>query len=111
MAAFNPHAFSYSSLKQYDSCPRQYAEITVFRNYKNEFTSPNGDYGDRAHKAAEEYVKGGGQLDAEFQYFKPTLDVLRSIPGEKLTEHKMLSLIHISEPTRPCGTSRMPSSA
>ena len=24
---------------------------------------------------------------------------------------KLLSLIHISEPTRPCGTSRMPSSA
>ena len=26
-------------------------------------------------------------------------------------ENQYLSLIHISEPTRPCGTSRMPSSA
>ena len=26
-------------------------------------------------------------------------------------DHTRLSLIHISEPTRPCGTSRMPSSA
>lgn len=89
MAAFNPHSFSYSALKQYETCPRQYAEVTVFRNYKNEFTSANGDYGDRAHKAAEAYVKGGGTLDNEFQFFKPTLDVLRSIPGQKLTEHKM----------------------
>jgi hypothetical protein len=89
MATFNPHSFSYSSLKQYETCPKQYAEITVYRNYKNEFTSSNGDYGDRAHKAAEAYVKDGGQLDNEFQFFKPVLDVLRTVPGQKLTEHKM----------------------
>ena len=29
----------------------------------------------------------------------------------KIAELENLSLIHISEPTRPCGTSRMPSSA
>ena len=28
-----------------------------------------------------------------------------------LRSYTLLSLIHISEPTRPCGTSRMPSSA
>ena len=32
----------------------------------------------------------------------------RTVALRKLLE---LSLIHISEPTRPCGTSRMPSSA
>ena len=38
-----------------------------------------------------------------------TLDIeLRTAAGEVLEK---LSLIHISEPTRPCGTSRMPSSA
>ena len=32
--------------------------------------------------------------------------------NRKVDEHNLiLSLIHISEPTRPCGTSRMPSSA
>ena len=30
---------------------------------------------------------------------------------EVSTRVRILSLIHISEPTRPCGTSRMPSSA
>ena len=30
---------------------------------------------------------------------------------DTLDKHDLLSLIHISEPTRPCGTSRMPSSA
>lgn len=89
MAKFNKHSFSYSSLKQFETCARQYAEITVFRNYKNEFTSSNGDYGDRAHKAAEAYIKDGAPLTPEFSYAKPILDALQNIPGSKLTEHKM----------------------
>ena len=31
--------------------------------------------------------------------------------AETRLDNALLSLIHISEPTRPCGTSRMPSSA
>ena len=38
--------------------------------------------------------------------------ILAGIVANKvITEVWKLSLIHISEPTRPCGTSRMPSSA
>lgn len=81
--------FSYSSLKQFETCPRQYAEITVHRNYKNVFTSPKGDYGDRLHKAADAYIHHGGTLDAEFQFLKPTLDILRTFDGNRYTEHKM----------------------
>lgn len=89
MAEFNPATWSFSALKQYEQCPRQYAEITVYRNYQNVFTSPKGDYGDRLHKAAEAYVNGGGELDSEFIFIKPTLDILKNVSGEKLTEHKM----------------------
>ena len=32
-------------------------------------------------------------------------------PADRARLLRQLSLIHISEPTRPCGTSRMPSSA
>ena len=42
-------------------------------------------------------------IDAHFPTLSPT-EVLRNLLED-------LSLIHISEPTRPCGTSRMPSSA
>ena len=38
-------------------------------------------------------------------------DVLNINAVDVLTAAEYLSLIHISEPTRPCGTSRMPSSA
>ena len=41
-----------------------------------------------------------------------THHVIQDIWGKiKLRVEQALSLIHISEPTRPCGTSRMPSSA
>ena len=39
--------------------------------------------------------------------FRSAMEVL----GVRRTRELNLSLIHISEPTRPCGTSRMPSSA
>lgn len=81
--------FSYSSLKQFETCPNQYAEITVRKNFKNVFTSARGDYGDRLHKAADNYVHHGGVLESDFAYLQPTLDVLRSVEGEKYTEHKM----------------------
>ena len=42
----------------------------------------------------------------KFLEFTPNFGI--NIDGVKI---KDLSLIHISEPTRPCGTSRMPSSA
>lgn len=98
MAAFNPRPFSYSSLKQFETCARQYAEITVHRNFQNVFTSANGEFGDRAHKVAEVYVRDGGELDAEFEFFRPALDTLRGLPGDKHTEHWM-AVKHDGSPT------------
>ena len=37
--------------------------------------------------------------------------VARGDVDREVAVTRVLSLIHISEPTRPCGTSRMPSSA
>jgi len=99
MAEFNPGPFSYSSLKKFKLCPRQYGEVVVYRNYQDVFTSPKGDYGDKLHKAAESYVKSGGTMDAEFQFLQPALDVLRHMPGDKLTEHRM-AVKHDGTPTR-----------
>lgn len=89
MAEFNPVPWSYSALKKYENCPRQYSEIVVHKNYKDEFTSPKGDYGDRLHKAAEAYVCSAAVLADEFGFLKEVLDVLVALPGEKRAEHKM----------------------
>ena len=100
MAEFNPNAFSFSSLKKYENCPKQFAEIVVYRNFQDVFTSPKGDYGDRFHKAAEEYIKTPVPvLEAEFAFAKPILDALAGIAGEKHTEAKM-AITHDGEPVR-----------
>jgi hypothetical protein len=98
MAAFNPGPFSYSALKQFETCARQYGEITVHRNFQNVFTSANGEFGDRLHKFAEAYINGGG-ADVEFAFLQPALDVLLGLPGKKYTEHKM-AVKHDGSPTR-----------
>lgn len=89
MAAFNAHAVSYSALKKFENCPRQYAEVVVHRNFQDVFTSANGAFGDKLHSSAEDYVKHKVPLDNEFAFMRDTLDVLRAMPGEKLTEHRM----------------------
>lgn len=89
MAAFNPNAWSYSALKKYENCPRQYSEIVVFRNYKDVFSSPKGDVGDRFHKEAERCIRDGADLSPEFKGVQHALDVVRSISGVKYPEFKM----------------------
>ena len=49
--------WSYSSLKQYQNCPKQYQEIRVLKNYivkENEAMM----YGKEVHSALEDYVNG-----------------------------------------------------
>ena len=53
--------WSYSALKQYENCPRQYNEIRVLKNYvvkENEAMR----YGTEVHKALEDYVAEGKPL-------------------------------------------------
>jgi hypothetical protein len=85
---FNPAHWSYSALKKYENCPRQYSEIVVYKNYKDVFTSPKGDTGDRFHKSAEAFIKHGGELDNEFKALEPALNAVRHVSGEKHAEWK-----------------------
>jgi hypothetical protein len=81
--------FSYSSLKQFKTCARQYAEINIYKNYKPTFGSKQGEWGDEFHKAVEAYVKSGTELDVKFSGAKPVLDQLVKVPGTKYVEWKM----------------------
>ena len=48
--------WSYSSLKQYQNCPKQYHEIRVLKNYTVKETEAI-IYGKAVHEALELYVK------------------------------------------------------
>ena len=80
--------WSYSALKQYENCPRQYNEIRVLKNYvvkENEAMR----YGTEVHKALEDYVAEGKPLAKNYQRFKSMVDPLVDIPGIKYPEHEM----------------------
>jgi len=80
--------WSFSSLKQFINCPRQYYEVKVLQNYKQK-ESVQMIYGTEVHKALEEYVKNNAELPKNYQRFKPMVDAVAAIPGTKLTEYKM----------------------
>jgi CRISPR/Cas system-associated exonuclease Cas4 (RecB family) len=80
--------WSFSSLKEYINCPRQYQELKVLKRYEKKATEQML-YGTVVHKACEDYVAEGKPLDKNYQRFKPVLDSLVEIPGTKYPEYEM----------------------
>jgi len=81
-------AQSYSSLKLFEQCPRKYYHLRVLKDHK-EPMSEAMLYGNRMHKAAENYVSDGTPLPPYFSYVKSTLDNLMQFKGERLCEFKL----------------------
>jgi hypothetical protein len=80
--------WSYSSLKEYLNCPRQYHEIKVLKNYEKKQTEQML-YGLEVHKACEDYVKESKPLEKNYRRFKAVLDSLLAIEGTKYPEHEL----------------------
>ena len=80
--------WSYSSLKQYQNCPKQYYEIKVAENYTI-IPSEQMKYGTEVHKALEDYVRDGKELALNYLRFKGMVDALKDIPGTKYPEYEM----------------------
>jgi hypothetical protein len=94
-----PGPWSYSSLKKFKTCPKQFAEVKVFRNFKEpEFTEATL-YGKEFHTAAEKYIRDGIPLPEAFAYVRSHLDTLRNIEGEKFCEVEM----GLTKDLTPCG--------
>ena len=80
--------WSYSSLKEFLNCPKQYYHLKVAKDYQKQ-TTPQMFYGNEVHKALEDYVREGKPLAKNYEFIKPVLDELLAIPGEKHPELKM----------------------
>ena len=80
--------WSYSSLKQYQNCPKQYYEIRVLKNYTVK-ESQAMIYGKEVHTALEEYVRDNKPLAKNYQRFKGMVDSLVNIKGNKYVEYEM----------------------
>ena len=92
-------AWSFSSIKTFDQCPKKYYHVKVAKDYEENFETEAILYGNEFHKAAEDYVGGAvDKLDPRFDYAKTVLDKLLSMKGEKLCEYRM----GLTENLEPC---------
>jgi len=80
--------WSFSSLKDFVNCPKQYYHIKVAKDFEKKATQQML-YGTEVHRACEEYVRDGTPLVKNYVRFKPQLDALLEISGTKYCEHEM----------------------
>lgn len=81
----HPVKWSFSGLKKFKTCPRQYYEVKVAKNYV-EKEHESALYGKEFHLAAEEYIRDDKPLDPRFKFAKHMLDTVKAIPGDKYCE-------------------------
>ena len=62
-------SFTWSKIKNYETCPRRYNEIDVHKLYKEE--SPQLDYGFAMHEAATKRISQGKPLPEKFEMLEP----------------------------------------
>lgn len=80
--------WSYSGLKDYVNCPRQYYEVKVAKNFTKRPTQQML-YGTAVHKALEDYVADNKPLEKNYERYQPMLDALLQIDGERFPEYRM----------------------
>lgn len=93
----NTVKWSFSSLKQYINCPKQYQEVKVLKKYE---TIPTQQmlYGTDVHSALENYAKDGTALPHNYKRFASMVDPLLEIDGTRYIEHRMA----LDENKQPC---------
>jgi len=78
-------AWSYSKVNTFKQCPKKYYHLKVAKDVVDR-PSPAMNYGNRVHKAAENYIKKDIELEAEYEFLRPVLDAFKNIEGEKHCE-------------------------
>lgn len=91
-------AWSYSKMKAFETCPKQFYHVTVL----NQFPFKDTDatiYGKEFHTVCENFIRDGAEVPPKFSFIKPTLEKLASMPGDKHCELKM----GLTADLEPCG--------
>ena len=91
-------AWSYSKMKGFETCPKQYYHVTVLKEHPFKETDATR-YGNEFHKAAELFIKDGTPIPGKFAQYTDILEALRDRPGEKHCELKL----GLTESLDPCG--------
>jgi hypothetical protein len=91
-------AWSFSRMKNFENCPKQYYHVTVLKQFPFEETEATR-YGTDFHKAAEDYMRDDVPIPDRFSFSKGMLKSLKDKPGTKHCELKM----GLTEDLQPCG--------
>lgn len=94
-------AWSYSSIKTYDQCPKKFYHLRVAKDVEDT-PGEEAEYGTKVHEAAELHVKDGTPIPEKFAYMRPIVEPLAKAPGTKFTEMK-LGVAKTDAGFAPCG--------
>lgn len=87
-AVKKPFTWSYSRLKNYESCPKRHFHIDIEKSVKEE-DSEQLLWGNDVHKALADYISKKVELKPPFKPYQPWADKIMSTPGELLVEQKL----------------------
>lgn len=88
---------SFSKIKAFETCPRQYHAVHVLKAYPRVETSAT-IYGTELHKHAENFIAAGTPVPEGFKFLQPTLDAVARMSGRKFAELQMA----VDEKLQPC---------
>ena len=83
-----PFAWSYSKLKNYETCPKRHHHVDVLKDIKEE-ESEHISYGNAVHKALAEAISGVNPLPKPFEGLGPWVDRVTKTDGIILVEQQL----------------------
>jgi hypothetical protein len=83
--AKKPFSWSYSRLKGYETCPRQFYECDILKKW-GEGKSELQSFGEAVHAAMAESLRSGKSLPLAHRQYQRWIDQIRKAPGEMLVE-------------------------
>ena len=93
-------AWSYSSIKTFEQCPKKYYHLKVAKDVKDE-GGEAAQYGVEAHEAAENFIKHGTPIPPKYAVIAPAAHGVASLKGDKHTELK-LGVVKTDAGFEPC---------
>ncbi len=94
-------AWSYSSIKTFDQCPKKYFHLKVAKDVKD-IAGEAADYGTAVHEAAEKHMLDGTPIPKKFDFMEPILEPLKRLSGTRHCEMK-LAVTGPEDGYQPCG--------
>ena len=86
-----PFAWSWSKLKNYETCPKRHYEMDIAKNYQDE-DSEFLVWGNEVHKAAELALTKGTELPIGMPSLQSWVDKIKDVPYDKLMVEQKLAI-------------------